>query len=275
LNLIPDATADTTLQTNIDNEESARISADTTLQTNIDNEESARISADTTLQTNIDNEESARISADTTLQTNIDDEETARIAGDNALTTYVDNSIINLIDGAGIAYDTLLELKNEIQANDTELNDVFIQVATKVSKAGDTMTGNLTVSNPNEIYYKGQTLDARFHSLTTDYYTEAESDTRFVNIADTETITGAKTFTQDVKILTGTETSSYLRLEETNNYGGFLKYNGSANNIEIGSNFNSVENTYLRGARDGQNLKLLTNSLTKYEQTTNGEQPHS
>ena len=102
---------------------------------------------------------------------------------------YVDTAITNLIDGAGDAYDTLLELKNEIQANDTELNTVFSQVATKVSKSGDTMTGNLTVSNPNEIYYKGETLDARFHSLDTAYYTEAESDARFVNVAG-DTMTG-------------------------------------------------------------------------------------
>ena len=233
----------------------------------------------TDLQTNLTTEASTRLANDTTLQTNIDAEETARIAGDNALTTYVDNSILNLIDGAGDAYDTLLELKNEIQANDTELNQVFTNVATKVSKSGDTMTGNLliesttenpkltlwskltgayspsidlvrnsatfgadgnydwriindggtfklqtqgtsgiynqlrdmininavgvsftigdtltplvldgdttingslTISNPNEIYYKGQTLDARFHSLDTDYYTEAESDARFL-----------------------------------------------------------------------------------------------
>jgi len=51
------------------------------------------------------------------------------------------------------------------------------------------VTGNLTVSNPNEIYYKGETLDARFHSLDNDYYTEAESDARFVNVAG-DTMTG-------------------------------------------------------------------------------------
>jgi hypothetical protein len=47
---------DTILQSNIDAEETSRISADNTLQSNIDAEEAARIAADATLQSNIDTE---------------------------------------------------------------------------------------------------------------------------------------------------------------------------------------------------------------------------
>lgn len=49
-----------------------RTTADTTLQSNITAEQSAREAADTALQTNIDNEANARQEADTTLQINID-----------------------------------------------------------------------------------------------------------------------------------------------------------------------------------------------------------
>jgi hypothetical protein len=49
--------------------------------------------------------------------------------------------------------------------------------------------GELTVSGSNEIYYKNQTLDARFHSLANNYYTETESESLFVNV-DGDTMTG-------------------------------------------------------------------------------------
>ena len=61
--------ADTSLQTRISNEESARAGADTSLETRFSN-------ADTSLQTRISNEESARASADTSLETRIDNVDT-------------------------------------------------------------------------------------------------------------------------------------------------------------------------------------------------------
>lgn len=80
------ASADTTLQNNIDAEATARAGADTTLQSNITAEATARANADTALQSNIDAEASARAAADTTLQNNIDAEATARASGDTTLT---------------------------------------------------------------------------------------------------------------------------------------------------------------------------------------------
>lgn len=61
------------LQTQVDDEEAARIAADTALQTAIDNEVAARTGADAGLQTAIDNEVAARAAADTALQTAITD----------------------------------------------------------------------------------------------------------------------------------------------------------------------------------------------------------
>jgi len=124
----------------------------------LDAEATARDSADTTLQDNITAEATARGSADTTLQDNITTEATARGSAD---TTLQDN--ITAEATARVAGDAL-----------------------KVSKVGDTMTGDLTVSNPNEIYYKDETLD-----------------TRFVNVEGVETITGAKTFSTDLTIQDG------------------------------------------------------------------------
>jgi hypothetical protein len=88
------------------------------------------------------------------------------------------------------------------------------------------------------------------------------------------TVTGGSTkFTQDILIEGTVETSRYLRLQEGAAFGGgFIKYAGVLNNIEIGT-LNVISNvgteyTYLKGIRDGQNLQLLTNNNTKYEQTS-------
>ena len=90
----------TALQTDIADEETARIAADDDLQDAIDAEETTRTSADAVLQDNIDAEETARIAADTTLQNNIDAEEAARIAADanlaNELEEVIDNEIAPL-----------------------------------------------------------------------------------------------------------------------------------------------------------------------------------
>lgn len=75
--------ADTTLQANIDAEATARADADTTLQANIDAEITSRENVDATLQADIDAEATIRADADVTFQAAIDAEESARIAGDN------------------------------------------------------------------------------------------------------------------------------------------------------------------------------------------------
>ena len=190
---------------------------------------------------------------------------------------FVDTQINNLIGGAPDTLNTLNEIA-EALADQANFSDLVVYKANTQTIDGNktfsgttTFTGNISANtktiSPTELGY----LDGTTSNIQTQLndIKDGTVGDNIVHINTDETITGAKTFTQDVKILTGGETSSYLRLEENNNYGGFLKYNGLANNIEIGSNLNTVENTYLRGARDGQNLKLLTNSATKYEQTVN------
>ena len=77
--------ADTTLQNNINSEETARKESDATLQANITAEANAREAADTTLQNNINSEETARKESDATLQSNITAEANAREAADTTL----------------------------------------------------------------------------------------------------------------------------------------------------------------------------------------------
>jgi hypothetical protein len=63
--------------------------------------------------------------------------------------TLITTAIDALVGNAGSGYDTLVELQNEIENNDLSLNEVFTNVATKVSKSGDTMTGDLTIQDGN------------------------------------------------------------------------------------------------------------------------------
>jgi hypothetical protein len=106
-------------------EESARASADSTLQSNIDSEASARSSADSVLQGNIDSEESARIAADGVLQGNIDSEESARIAGDASLQSQI-NDIISNVDP--LALDSLSEIVTAFQEADSDLSTAITNV---------------------------------------------------------------------------------------------------------------------------------------------------
>ena len=101
-----DLAPDAATQAEIDDEAAARAAADTTLQSNINSEAAARAAADNTLLSNINAEAAARAAADTTLQTNINSEAAARTAADTTLA----------------AAD-----------------------AARVLKAGDTMTGKLTL----------------------------------------------------------------------------------------------------------------------------------
>lgn len=67
----------------------------------------------------------------------------------NKLTTeiYVDTkvteSINNLLNGAGPAYDTLLELQNNLINNDTEINTLINQIALKAPISNPTFTGTV------------------------------------------------------------------------------------------------------------------------------------
>jgi hypothetical protein len=170
------ASADSTLQSNIDSEASARASADQLLQSNIDSEASARQAADGVLQTNIDNEASARSSADITLQSNIDAEASARSSADQGLQGAIDaeastraaadSSLSLALDteaATRAAADSALDVRMttaeaDIVALESGLAsetaariaaDAALQVGvdSKVAKAGDSMTGALSIDS--------------------------------------------------------------------------------------------------------------------------------
>jgi hypothetical protein len=128
------ASADSTLQSNIDSEASSRASADSALQSNIDAEETARQAADATLQTNINDEATARASADTTLQSNIDAEETARIAAVSGEAT------------ARASADTTLQSNIDSEASTARAAESALDVA-KANLAGAAFTGDVSGTN--------------------------------------------------------------------------------------------------------------------------------
>ena len=89
--------------------------------------------------------------------------------------------------GADIYYDWRMTndggtFKIQTQGTITGYTGLRTMLEIGATNAGLTVNGDLTVSIPNEIYYKGETLDTRFHSLDNAYYTETESDARFVNV---------------------------------------------------------------------------------------------
>ena len=123
--------ADTTLQNNIDAEETARIAADAVLQANINLETANRTTADTTLQNNINAEASTRASADTTLQGNIDTEEAARIAADTDLANDISTEA-----STRSAADTALQ--GQITSNDGDISGLD----TRLTAAESNITSN-------------------------------------------------------------------------------------------------------------------------------------
>ena len=123
--------ADTTLQSNINAEEAARIAADAVLQANINLETANRTTADTTLQNNINAEASTRASADTTLQGNIDTEEAARIAADTDLANDISTEA-----STRASADTALQ--GQITSNDGDISGLD----TRLTAAESNITSN-------------------------------------------------------------------------------------------------------------------------------------
>jgi hypothetical protein len=184
----------------------------------------------------------------------------------SGITTFTGNIVANslIISPTELSYVDGTTSNIQSQLNDRALDSTVLHKTGNHNETADgiktfsntaVFTSGLTATNPSEITYKNQTLDERL-----------------VGVANAQTISGAKKFTQDILIEGTSETTRYLRLGEGgSSLGGFIKYEGVFNNIEIGT-LNTVsgvgtEYTYLKGNRLGQNLQLLTNNNTKYEQT--------
>jgi len=111
--------------TRISNESSTRATADSTLQTNIDTavgnsktrdlllekadktETTNRVAADKVLQGNIDNEATSRISGDNNLQTNIDTVANNSITRDNSLQNGINTEISNRSTADAVLHDNI------------------------------------------------------------------------------------------------------------------------------------------------------------------------
>lgn len=86
--------------------------------------------------------------------------------GGNTVTARIATAVANLVDSAPATLDTLNELAAALQDNPAVITDLTTQIGTKVSKAGDTMTGALTLS--------GAPTSA-LHAATKQYVDDAES----------------------------------------------------------------------------------------------------
>ena len=168
------ASANTTLQTNIDALQAAAANARTALQTplqgNIDAEVANRGTAIAALQADVDQNESdsdAAIASETTARTNADAALSGRLdtlEADPTTKSYVDTALSNLVDSAPGVLDTLNELAAAIDddANfattitssiaavqaDVDQNeaDADAAIALKFDKAGGQITGNLAIA---------------------------------------------------------------------------------------------------------------------------------
>jgi len=88
---------------------------------------------------------------------------------------YTDTEIAALVDSAPALLDTLNELAAAIGDNPNYATDLAASVGTKVSKAGDTMTGALTLSGAPT---------SNLHAATKAYVDSAESDAISTAAAD-------------------------------------------------------------------------------------------
>ena len=68
-----------------------------------------------------------------------------------ATTEFVKTALDNLINGAGSAYDTLKELSDFITTDESTASALATTVGGKVSKSGDTMSGNLSLGDSHRV----------------------------------------------------------------------------------------------------------------------------
>ena len=159
----------TTLQTNIATnatnitaEETARITADNTLQNNIDSEATTRANADTTLQGNIDTEASTRANADTALQSGIDTNANNISTNATAISTNA-SGISSNASAISTNSGNISANSAAINTNTGNISTNTTAIAGKVSKTGDTMTGDLTINANLNV---GGISDTRFIKAT-------------------------------------------------------------------------------------------------------------
>ena len=101
---------------------------------------------------------------------------------DAATKKYVDDEISTLIGDAGAGLDTLGELADALNDDDAFSTTVTNSIATKLPKAGGTMTGAIAMGT-NKITGAGNPTSAQ--DVSTKAYTDAQRDTRLAKSGDT------------------------------------------------------------------------------------------
>jgi len=101
---------------------------------------------------------------------------------DAATKKYVDDEISTLVGDAGAGLDTLGELADALNDDDAFSTTVTNSIATKLPKAGGTMTGAIAMST-NKITGAGDPTSAQ--DVATKAYTDTQRDTRVAKTGDT------------------------------------------------------------------------------------------
>jgi len=142
----------TSLTTRVSTEESVRTSNVTSLTTRISTEESVRASGITSLSTVVSTETSVRASADTSLTTRISTEESIRTSADASLSTVITTiGSVTGITSLSTAISTEQSVRSSVDSSlsigiSTETSTRITSDNGKVTKSGDTMTGDLTIN---------------------------------------------------------------------------------------------------------------------------------
>ena len=147
---------------------------------------------------------------------------------------YVDAEVASVVDSAPAALDTLNELAAALGDDASFATTVTNNIATKVSKAGDTMTGLLTLSgDPTANLHAAtkQYVDARETAITSAYQTYTDQ---------AETDANTYTDTRETAITSAYQTADALKLNLT---GGTLTGNLTINTASPTIHLNDTSDT--------------------------------
>ena len=220
--------------------------------------------------------DSAQASSETNAETNANAYTDAReIAITTAYQNYTDTSVAGIVDSAPAVLDTLNELAAALGDDPSFATTVSNDIGTKVSKAGDTMTGALTLSGaPTSANhaatkdYVDSAVSTGTGALDTDSVPEGSSnqyytDARVQNVIDTNTagfVTTDTTYTAgEGLVLSGTEFAM------TGNFDGDFTATGDVtaySDRALKRNIQTIENgldkvmnmrgvTFLKDEKDG------------------------
>lgn len=178
-------TSETTLQTNIGSEQSARIAADNTLTADLSSEVSRATTSENTLQSNITSEANSRTLADNTLQSNIDTEK-GRITAEISDRTTADSALSLRIDSEKTRVDSILSASSADKNSFAEI----VTLINSVDSTNDTaFAGYVTTNNT-----RSSTIESNLSTETTDRTT---ADTNIINgttpVAKANKLTTART----------------------------------------------------------------------------------